>query len=338
MNEEEAELRRRLLTVLAAVGLVVAAGVGGYVWIEGASPFDALYMTIITLATVGYGETFPLGMKGRAFTMALILVGIGALTYAFSTITAFIVEGELKDVLRRRRMERKIAELAGHFILCGGGHTGKIILEELVKTGRSVVVVDKDPEVVERLRKKGVLALHGDATADETLVAAGIERARGLFGALPTDPGNVFVSITARGLNASLRIVARQQEKGVEAKLKRSGADVAVDPGLIGGLRMASEMIRPAAVGFLDSMIRAEGKVFRIEEVTVPEGSPLLGRRLGEVKGADGNAALVLAVRLPDGRSFDINPEPSHPLGPNEVLVAMGSKDQIKDLRSRLGN
>lgn len=334
MNDEPA-IRERLLQVLVSVSLVLGIGTFGYCWIEGWPPFDAFYMTVITLATVGYGETHPLSPGGRGFTIGLILVGIGVLTYAFSTLTAFIVEGDLRDALRRRRMQAKIAELEGHFIVCGGGHTGRIILEELEKTGRSVVLVDQDKDVVEHLSQKGALAIAGDATDDETLTAAGIQRAKGLFGALPTDPGNVFVAITARGLNPALRIVSRQQERGVEDKLRRSGADVAVDPGLIGGLRMASEMIRPAAVGFLDSMIRAEGKVFRIEEVPVVDR--VGGQPVGPVKGSEGGAALVLAVRLADGKTYDINPVPDRKMTPGEVLVAMGSKEQIKDLRDRLG-
>lgn len=336
MNPED-ELRDRFAAAGLSMAAVLAIGTIGYRLIEGWSFFDALYMTVITLATVGYGETHELTTTGRVFTIGLILVGIGVLTYAFSTLTAFIVEGDLRDVLRRRRMQAKIGKLTGHFIICGGGHTGRIILEELDKTGRQVVVVDQDAAVVENLAKRGVMAIQGDATDDETLVSAGINSAKGLFGALPTDPGNVFVAITARGLNPGLRIVSRQQERGVEAKLKRSGADVAVDPGFIGGLRMASEMIRPAAVGFLDSMIRAEGKVFRIEEVSVPPEGPLSGARMAEVKGSDGGAALVLAVREADGKSYDINPAPGRTLAPGEVLVAMGSKDQLKALRERLG-
>lgn len=337
MNDGLGEIRRRLTPVALSVAAVFTIGVVGYRAIEGWSFLDALWMTVITLATVGYGEVHHLTTPGRVFTIGLILVGIGVLTYAFSTLTAFIVEGDLNDVLRRRRMQAKIAKLKGHYIVCGAGHTGRIILEELEKTGRQVVVLDQDPARVEPLRERGVLAFVGDATQDETLIAAGIARASGLFGALPSDQGNVFIAISARGLNPGLRIVSRQTERGVEDKLKRSGADVAVDPGFIGGLRMASEMIRPAAVGFLDSMIRAEGKVLRIEEIAVPEGSPLDGKPLGAAKGAEGGAALVLAVRDGAGKEYVMNPPPSRVLRSGDTLIAMGSKEEIQELRSHAG-
>ena len=335
MRDEVREIRDRIAPVAASVAAVFAVGVAGYRIIEGWSLFDSLYMTVITLATVGYGEVHPLNQAGRAFTIGLILVGIGVLTYAFSTLTAFIVEGDLTDALRRRRMKEKIAKLSGHYIVCGAGHTGRIILEELQKTGRAAVVVDRDPAVVDHLRELGILAFAGDATDDESLAAAGIERAKGLFGALPSDQGNVFVSISARGMNPSLRIVSRQRERGVEAKLKRSGSDAAVDPGFIGGLRMASEMIRPAAVGFLDSMIRADGKAVRIEEVAVLPRSALEGKPLGDVKGAAGGAALVLAVRG-QGGEYEINPLPDRPLRAGDVLIAMGSKQEIAALEQKL--
>ena len=330
------EVRERLAGLAAALLATVAIGVLGYRWIEGWNFFDSLYMTVTTLATVGFGELHPLSGPGRVFTMALILFGIGILTYALSTFTAFVVEGDLKDVLRRRRMQAKIAKLSGHYILCGAGHTGQTIIEELHKTGRDFVVVEKDPARVELLQSKGVLALQGDATHDEVLRQAGIERAFGVFGAMPTDPDNVFVTISAKGLNPNLRIVSKQQEAGVVEKLKRSGADVVVNPAHIGGLRMASEMVRPAAVGFMDSMIRAEGKVFRIEEVTVTENSPLKDKPLQEIKGAQGNAALVLAVKHPYDKTYEINPDPTRKLEVGEILVAMGTVEQIKELAAKV--
>lgn len=334
MNDE---IRQRLRTVVFAIGAALSTGVIGYRWIEGWNYFDSLYMTVITLGTVGYGETHPLSHNGRVFTIFMILFGIGVLTYALSTLTAFIVEGELNDILRRRRMEAKIKKLSGHYIICGAGRTGRTIMEELIKTDRTVVVVDRDGAVIDELQEKGILALQGDPTSDETLIKAGVESARGLFGALPDDPGNVFVTISAKGLNPGLRVVCRQDESGAANKLKRSGADVAIDPGFIGGLRMASEMIRPAAVGFMDSMIRAHGKVTRIEDVLIPKGSPVDGQTIGVIKGSEGNSALVIAIKGVDEGAYEVNPPPARTIQVGDVLVVLGSKDELKGLKERVG-
>jgi voltage-gated potassium channel len=336
VRRANAEIRRRVGKVAGLMGAVMLVGTLGYHLIEGWSLFDALYMSVITLGTVGYGETHELSTPGRVFTIFLILFGISTLTYALSTLTAFIVEGELKDILRRKRMETRLAKLNEHYILCGAGHTGRSIMTELQKTHREFVLIEKDPVKVEKLQAKGVLAFEGDATDDQVLIKAGITRALGLFGALPSDRDNVFVAIGAKGLNPNLRVVCKQQDMGASEKLRRGGADVVVDPALIGGLRMASEMIRPAIVGFLDSMIRAEGKVFRIEEVHVSPTSPLKGKPLGAIKGAEGNAALILAVKHPHAKTYELNPNPSRKIEANEVLVAMGTLDHIKELQNQV--
>ena len=332
----EDDIRGSFLQVAGLVIIAVATGTLGYHWVEGWTLFDALYMTVITLGTVGYGETHALSHNGRVFTIFLILFGISTLTYALTTLTSFIVEGSLRDVLRRRKMKSKIAELDGHYILCGAGHTGRTIVTELQKTHRKFVVVDTDAARLEPLKDQGVLVVEGDGTDDDVLREAGIERAKGLFAALPTDQQNVFVTIGARGLNPKLRLVCKQEEKGTGEKLKRSGADVVVNPGFIGGLRMASEMIRPAAVGLMDYMIRAEGVVLRIEEILVPEDSDLVGKPIGEVKGADGGAALVLAIKHPSAKTYDVNPDPRRNLEAGEVLVVLGDREQIKHLEGRV--
>jgi len=234
-------------------------------------------------------------------------------------------------------MEGKIAKLNHHYIVCGTGHTGGIIMDELKKTNRPFVIVDKDAARIEELQKENVLAIVGDATDDEVLRQAGIERARGLFGALPADPDNAFVIISARGLNPKLRIVCQQIEPDSAEKLRRSGADAVISPGRIGGLRMASEMIRPATVGFLDAMLRAEHAVFRIEEMTVPEDSPLCGKAISAVKGAEGETALLLAVKQSGSKTYDINPPADKPIKAGEVLVVMGNLDHLQRLEKRLG-
>ena len=331
------DIKERILPVFVALLMVAVVGICGYSFIEGWGLLDATYMTVITLAGVGYGETHPLSDTGRMFTICLILFGMGVLAYAISTLTAFIVEGTLKDAWRRKRMEAKIAKLSGHYIICGTGHTGEIIMQELKKTRRPFVVVDKDAARIEELQKENVFAIVGDAIDDEVLRKAGIERARGLFGALPSDPDNAFMIISARGLNPKLRIVCQQIEVGSTEKLRRSGADAVISPGSIGGLRMASEMIRPATVGFLDAMLRAEHAVFRIEEVVVPADSPLCGEPISAVKGAEGGAALLLAVKQSDSKSYDINPSSSKTIKAGEVLVVMGNLDDLQTLENRLG-
>lgn len=331
------EIRSRFLKIANALIGVLLIGVIGYVLIEGWRPFDALYMTVITLATVGYGEIHPLSTGGRVFTIGLIFIGIGVLTWAFSNLTAFFVEGELTRVLRRRRMQKQIDSLKDHFIVCGVGHTGQVIIQELRKTRRPFVVVDKSSEVCERLAQSGVPAIQGDATEDQVLQQAGIERATGLFTALTSDQDNAFVALTARGLNPNLRIVSEQVESNVREKLLRSGASAVVNPNLIGGLRMTSEMVRPAVVGFLDHMLRGDGDVLRFEELAVPEGSPLAGKPVGEIKGAQGNAALVVSVLHADG-NYELNPSSERPLKAGETLVVMGTLNQLEDLKRKLGN
>ncbi|MBI3547635.1 MAG: NAD-binding protein [Elusimicrobia bacterium] len=332
------DITYRLMAIAIGLVTVMAIGICGYHFLEGWSWFDSLYMTTISILTVGYGETHPLTAQGKAFTIFFLFIGIGMLTYALSTLTAFIVEGDLRDVLRRRRMEAKIAKLTGHYILCGAGRTGRTIIEELQKTKRHFVVIDRDAAAVAALVEQGVLALQGDATTDDAvLVQAGIDKAKGLFGALPDDPDNAFVALSAKGLNPKIRIIAKAQHGASAEKLRRSGADAVVSPEFIGGLRMASEMVRPAVVGFLDSMIRAGGQSFRIEEVAVPEDSPVKGIALGEIKGGQGECALILAVKHPQEKTYELNPPPTRTLSSGEILVAMGSVEHLQALEKRVG-
>ncbi|MFI5360631.1 MAG: potassium channel family protein [Elusimicrobiota bacterium] len=297
--EELIRARDRLMGVAVMLLGCLAVGTLGYKLIEGWSLFDALYMTVITVGTVGYGETHPLSTAGRAFTIFLILGGIGLFTYGFSTIAAVVIEGQLSEAIRRRRMEKKIQELSGHFVVCGAGHTGGVICAELRKTGRRFVVVDRDQSAIDKLAERlggDFPHIAGDGSDDEVLRRAGVERATGVFAVLATDQDNAFVVLSAKVLNPKARVLACQKSLGVREKLMRSGADGVVDPEFIGGLRLASEMIRPLTVGFLDSMLREKETHVRFDEVTVPPTSALVGREIGAVKGAAGGAPLVVAV------------------------------------------
>lgn len=328
-------IRPTMQRVAAVVAAVLAAGAAGYSLIEGWPLFDSLYMTVITLATVGYGETHPLSTAGRVFTIVLILSGIGVLTWAFSTVTAFVVEGELRGALRRHRMEQQIAALKDHYIVCGASRIGLVIIEELAQTRRSFVVIDRTPAVCERLGSRGLLALQGDALENGVLLAAGIQRARGLLATLPSDRDNAFVILAARGLNTDMRIVTQQADPHVREILLRSGASAVVNPNAVGGLRMASEMLRPGVVAFLDDMLRGKETVSRFEEIEVPADSPVRGQPLARVKGSEGNRALVVSIRTPAGQ-YELNPPPERPLAQGDVLVVLGSVPQIVALKRQV--
>lgn len=331
-----ADMRKRIARVSGLLLITLLIGTAGYTLIEGWTPFDALYMTVITLATVGYGETNPLTHAGRVFTVFLILGGVSIIAYTFSTLTSIIVEGQLSMVLKRRRMEKEIAKLSGHYIVCGVSHSAQVIMDELGKTMRHFVVVEKDRETVEKLIAEGLMVVEGDATEEEILKRAGVLKAAGVFAVLPSDQYNAFLALTAKGLNPNLRVVSAQKELTVRQQLLRSGADNVVNPQYIGGLRMVSEMIRPATVGFLDSMMREKGSVVRFDEVAVPEGSPLVGRPIGDVKGGEAHAPLLIAVFEQETGHYDINPDSGRLIKAGDRLVMIGDALKLVELRQRV--
>jgi voltage-gated potassium channel len=256
--------------------------------------------------------------------------------YAFSTLTSIIVEGQLSMVLKRRRMEKEIAKLSGHYIVCGMSHSARVIMDELEKTGRTFVVVEQDREIAEKLIGDGLKVVEGDATEEETLKRAGVMKAAGVFAVLSSDQFNAFLALTAKGLNPKVRIVSTQRELTVRQQLLRSGADNVVNPQYIGGLRMVSEMVRPATVGFLDSMMRERGSVVRFDEVVIPDGSPFVGRPVGDLKGAEGHAPLLVAVLEQETGKYDINPDSGRPIKPGDSLVMIGEASKLSELRTRI--
>jgi voltage-gated potassium channel len=317
----------RLKQVIALLLAVMLGGTIGYHFIEGWSFFDAFYMTTITLATVGYGETHPLSFPGRVFTIFLIFGGMGIILYGVTEMTAFIVEGEMSGLLRRRRLTREIAKLSGHYIVCGGGRTGSNVLAELLLTQRHAVVVDTDAEIVRKLLKRDALAIEGDATQDDVLRAAGIERAAGLCTALHNERDNLFVIITARGLNPKLRLVSSIQDPRSREKFLRSGADSTVNAHFIGGLRLASELMRPDTVTFLDLMLRDRSQM-RFDDLHVPPHSRFAGKAVGDCDAVLRQAGLLpCALRKSTGLIF--NPPASAVLEGGDTLVVMGSPEQI---------
>ncbi len=330
------KIRSEILTPLAALLALCAAGVIGYSLIEGWGVLDSLYMTVITLGTIGYGETHPLSDAGRVFTICLILGGIGVMTYIFTSITELLLKGGLKEAFRRLKMQDKIEHMDGHFVVCGASRPGLSVCEELSKTSRPFVLIVLAESEVKKFMAHGWCCVQGDAASCSALEAAGIKKARGIFCALPGDKDNGFVAITARGLNPGVKIVAVQNEHDEEMKDKliRAGADIVINPSHIGGLRMASEMLRPATVQFLDSMLRGQKAGARFEDIEAGPGAE--GRALLDFKGADAKGALVVAMKKPGENSYELNPLPGVKLKKGDVLVALGTPDELKALSSAL--
>jgi len=326
---------RKIAGILFLLGTLLVTGAVGYQLIEDWSFFDGLYMTVITVASVGYGETHPLSDSGRIFTMFLILTGSGILLYSISMITAIFVEGELTDILKRMKMDKAIERLKEHYIVCGDSLTGQYAIEELLKTKKPIVVIETDKNKIASLSERGILCIEGDATADAVLQSAGIERASGLFSSLHTDAENLFVVLTAKGLNPNLRIVSKAVDEESRQKLIKVGADRVIMPNAIGGLRMVSEMMRPSVVTFLDLMLRAKDKTIRIEEITIAAGSPYVGKSLGETGILTQPDVTVVAQVLREGENYQFNPPHDTPIHEGTVIIVVGLVDAIEGIRAR---
>ena len=323
---------RRVRLGVGAFALVVVAGTVGYV-LFGFPLLDALYQTVTTVTTVGFREVRSFDARLKAFTIALILVGVGTALYTFGVLLEALVEGQLRDMFGRRRMDREIAKMSGHVIVCGWGRVGHSIASFVQASGHDVVVVDRDPERYEQVPYPRVL---GDVTDDATLLAAGIERARVLVGALNTDADNLYMTLSGRALRPDLFIIARARTDSSEAKLLRAGADRIVNPQRIGGQRMAAFALQPHVAEFLDVVMHDGSLEFRLEEVAVPDGSPLAGSSIRDAHIRDRTGALVLALRDGDG-VFTTNPPPETVIEPGQILIAIGTLSQLNALTAAAG-
>lgn len=327
-------LQKRLAQIGVLFAAIFTAGTTGFMAVEGWPFLDALYMTTITLSTVGFQEVHPLSTGGRLVAMALILGGTGSLLYGLSVVTAFIVEGELRELLGKRRMEKALAKLHAHVIVCGAGETGKHVVEELLNTQTPCVVIEQDLAKLKHLERFGGMpVIEGDASDGVVLSRARIDIARGLITTLPSDKDNLFVILTARELNPTLRIVSRVIEDDSHAKLRKAGADAVVSSNQIGGLRLASELIRPHVVSFLDTMLRDHHRILRIEEAEVMPGSPVVGKTLGELDLVSRVGLVVIAKRRGAKGEFVYNPKASTPLDAGDFLIVCGEPAQLETLR-----
>lgn len=333
------------LTGISGLGLVppvlllalwLVGGTAGYMVIEGWSLFDAAYMTVITLSTVGFAEIHPLSTMGKAFTSVLILAGLGTVFYAFTAIGQTVVEGQIAEALGRRRMRQELRSLEDHYIVCGFGRTSRPVLEGLEQEDESFCVIDNDPELEDDLQSEGYVYLIGDATEEEVLEAAGIYRAKGLMALLPSDADNLYLTMAAKNMDPGVQVIARVTDERAETNLRRGGADVVVSPYETAGNRVIQAALKPAVVEFMELATPRVQLQLSLEEVRVREESPLAGLSLAESEIRRRCGVIIVAIKRQDNE-MAFNPHPSETIQADDVLVALGEGEDLETLEKLCG-
>jgi voltage-gated potassium channel len=325
------KLRISILLLLA----ILAFGTAGYAIFEDMTVFEAFYMTLITISTVGFGEIKPLTEVGRIITVVVIITGISTGTYTIGMVARIFIEGELSKYFGRRRLEKQIAELKDHFIICGYGRIGRIICRELHADQIPFVVIDQDPAATEHLERQGYLFIQKDATTEEALLDAGIESAKGIVTAVESDANNVFITLTARALRPDIFVLARSSDPKNESKLKRAGATRVVSPYLIGGGRMAQVLKRPTVVDFIDIATMESHLGLMMEEARVGARSSLLGKNLIDSHLRQDYGVIIVAIKKLSGEMI-FNPIPTEKLEAGDVIVVLGKREDLVRMREVL--
>ncbi len=316
--------------------LLLFGGTFGYMLFENTGFWDGLYLTIITIFTVGYGDMVPIYPAGKVFTVFLVVTSVSFVMYSFSKITERMIEGELRGIFKRREMNRKIERLSAHYIICGYGRIGKEIARILNEYGRPFVVIENNEQKISSLEQAGFLHLSGEAADDDVLLNSGINRAKGLVSVVSTDADNLYITLTARGLNSDLYIMSRSSgEAGVRTKLLRAGASKVISPHSIGARRMAQIIVRPTVTDFIDVITQASDLGLAMEELLVEEHSPLVGKTLVNAEIRQRFDIIVVAIKREDG-SMLFNPKPDVQIMGRDTLVALGKADSVTRLQAEL--
>lgn len=330
-------LPRRLLILMLVPVVLILFGTLGYVILEPAySWLDALYMTVMTVTTVGFGEVHPLHTSGRVFTIFLMLSGIFTLFYAMGEVIRSIVSGEFRTVMGRQLMEQTLAQLDQHLIVCGYGRMGQLVCREFSTQKVSFVIIDRDEERMANFKMPYGIALYGDATTDETLRTAGVERARALVTVVASEADNLFITMSARLLNDQLFIVARAEHERSEQKLKRAGANRVVSPYAMGGYRVAHAVLRPTVVDFLDLAIRSEHLELQIEETQISAQSRLAGVTVKDSRIRQELGVIIVAIKKATGEMI-FNPPHDALMEAGDILITMGHREQVDQLGALAG-
>lgn len=322
---------RRIIVSVTVLILLLVAGTAGYMMIEGWPLLDSIYMTITTVATVGFGEIHPLSNTARVFTLFLIITGVSVFFYLVGSVAQLMFEGQIQQLIGRKKVEKKIDALSGHYIICGFGRIGSMICRELAGNGVPFVVVERDTDVIERMEDDRYLYMKGDATLDETLIRAGILRATGLVSVVTSDSENVYITLTARGLNQNLYILARSGEEGTELKLKRAGANKVVSPYTIGGMRMAQSILRPNVVDFIEIATGSEHMDLQMEEITIPTESSFAGETLVSSGFRKATGVIIVGIKKSHGQMI-FNPHSQAKIDGGDTLIILGDPEAVGKL------
>ncbi len=315
---------------------ILLIGTVGNMYFEHNSFIDALYMTVITVSTVGYGDMVPVQPAGKIFTVCLVLGGVGYVMYIFSKLMETMVEGGLREILGKRKMAKELARLKDHYIVCGYGRIGKVICETLYENGKDFVVIENNPNEIQTIISKGFSQIEGDASEDDVLIRSGLKQAVGLIAVVSTDADNVFITLTARGLNSDIDILARSSgAAGAEKKLKRAGANRVISPYSIGGRRMAHSIVRPNVINFLEMTMQVDEYNLQMEEMTVGNNAKLLGKTLMDSNIRKEFNIIVIGIKRADGTML-FNPRPDVLILAQDILIVLGKRAQIVCLKKGL--
>jgi voltage-gated potassium channel len=337
LEQKYQRIQKELMAGALALAGIFLIGTLWYSLVEGWKWEDAAYMTVITLATVGYGETHPLGSRGRLFTIALILMGVVNLGYIVNRFTAAVIEGYFLEGIRLRQQRRLMESLSGHYIICGFSRTGRQIAKEFQAEAVSFVIIDSELESVQKAQEIGYIVFQGDATLDDTLLKVGITKAICIVAALPSDAENLYTVLSAKTLNPDIRAIARASTEEAVQKLQRGGADAVISPYITGGKRMAAAALRPQILDFVDGMLSGTDRQLYMEEFLLDsDRCPFVGQSLQRAKLRSQSGALVLAIRRLDGKLIG-GPTGDTVLMSGDTLICMGTAEQLRDLNQILG-
>jgi voltage-gated potassium channel len=337
LEQKYQRIQKELMAGALALAGIFLIGTLWYSLVEGWKWEDAAYMTVITLATVGYGETHPLGSRGRLFTIALILMGVVNLGYIVNRFTAAVIEGYFLEGIRLRQQRRLMESLSEHYIICGFSRTGRQIAKEFQAEAVSFVIIDSELESVQKAQEIGYIVFQGDATLDDTLLKVGVTKAICIVAALPSDAENLYTVLSAKTLNPDIRAIARASTEEAVQKLQRGGADAVISPYITGGKRMAAAALRPQILDFVDGMLSGTDRQLYMEEFLLDsDRCPFVGQSLQKAKLRSQSGALVLAIRRLDGKLIG-GPTGDTVLMSGDTLICMGTAEQLRDLNQILG-